>query len=367
MAPALGLYVHVPFCRTRCRYCDFYRVGENPVRQQAFLNALAVEIESLGEYSGAAVDTVFFGGGTPSLLLPDQVAGVLQQLRRRFAISPDAEITLESNPSDLSPERLRAYRETGINRLSLGVQSFCDRELKLIGRRHDAERASQAVGWARGAGFENLSIDLMIAVPGQTDGSFAATLAQAAALGTDHVSVYLLEVHENSELDFLRRERPRLFPGEEAQRRRYLAARAALLAAGFEHYEISNFCKPGRESRHNLKYWRCEPFLGLGPAAHSAVGERRWQHAADLQAYLRDPTAVEPCTCDPVSERVFLGLRLTQGVPLEQVRAASGMSEETFARRLAAMAPFLSIAAGRLRLTTEGFLVSTPVLAELLA
>ncbi len=367
MTATLGLYLHVPFCRTRCRYCDFYRVGENAFRQAAFLGALGREIDGLTEWHGAGVDTVFLGGGTPSLLTPEQIADVLARLRRRFAITPDAEITMEANPSDLSPERLAGYRGAGISRLSLGVQSLSDRELRLIGRRHDAARARDAVAWARAAGFDNLSVDLMLAIPGQTEASFAASLEGAVELAPDHLSVYLLEVHENSEIDFLRRERPRLFPGEEAQRRRYLRVRERLGAAGFEHYEISNFCRPGKAARHNLKYWRCEPFLGLGPAAHSAAGGRRWQHPADLAAYLSDPLAVEPAESDPVSERIFLGLRLAEGVAVEEARLAAGLDSAAFARRLAAYAPFVSLEGDRMRLTVEGFLVSTPVLAGLLA
>ncbi len=277
---SLGLYVHVPFCRTRCRYCDFYRVGESRERQALFLAALRREIAG-SPGAGAAADTVFLGGGTPSLLAPDEVAGVLADLGHRFAFTADVEITMEANPSDLDPARLAAYRAAGVNRLSLGVQSFADRELRLLGRRHDAERAADCVQWARAAGFDNLSLDLMLAVAGQTRASFRRTLERAVALAPDHLSLYLLEVHERSEMDFLRRERPGLFPGEEEQRRRYLEAAELLAAAGYEHYEISNFCRPGKAARHNLKYWRCEPFLGFGPAAHSQMGARRWRHPPD--------------------------------------------------------------------------------------
>jgi oxygen-independent coproporphyrinogen-3 oxidase len=367
MSPPIGLYLHVPFCRTRCRYCDFYRVGENALRQSAFLDGLRREIDGWAELHGRAVDTVFFGGGTPSLLSPDQIAAVLDQLAARFRLASDAEITAESNPSDLSPEKLVAYRAAGLNRLSLGVQSLNDRELRLLGRRHDAERARACVAWARAAGFDNLSLDLMLAIPGQTDASFGRTLAGALALAPDHLSLYLLEVHEKSELDFLRRERPRLFPGEEAQRRRYLRAASQLGAAGYAHYEISNFARPGWSSRHNLKYWRCEEFLGLGPAAHSCIDGRRFRHAPDLEAYLANPMAVETLACDLESERVFLGLRLSDGVSeLDVARAArleSGDLQDTLRR----LDPFLERRDGQLRLTEEGRLVSTAVLATLLA
>jgi len=361
----LGLYVHVPFCRTRCRYCDFYRVGENAARQALFLGALRREIAGLDELAGRTADTVFFGGGTPSLLAPDEIAGVLALLGRRFALASDAEVTMEANPSDLDPSRLAAYRAAGVNRLSLGVQSFGDRELRLLGRRHDAAHAARCVAWARAAGFDNLSLDLMLAVAGQTRASWRRTLERAVELAPDHLSLYLLEVHERSEMDYLRRERPGLFPGEEAQRRRYLEAAASLTAAGYEQYEISNFSRPGRRSRHNLKYWRCEPFLGLGPAAHSHLGTRRFRHPPDLQAYLADPLAIEELPCDPPAERVFLGLRLAEGVPEEQVAVASGGAGPDLESRLRRLAPFVVRAGGRLRLTREGFVVSNAILSEL--
>ena len=367
MTSALGIYVHVPFCRTRCRYCDFYRVGENGERQARFLAALATEIDGLEAYAGRPVDTVFFGGGTPSLLDVGEVGAVLDRLAGRFALDPGAEVTLEANPSDLDLQKLRALRAAGVNRLSVGVQSFNDRELRLLGRRHDAERAASCVGWARDAGFDNLSLDLMLAIAGQTEASFARSLERAVALRPDHLSLYLLEVHAQSEMDFLRRERPRLFPGEEAHRRRYLRTAERLTAAGFAHYEISNFARPGRECRHNLKYWRREPYLGLGPAAHSAVDGRRFRHAADLAAYLADPLAVEELESDPASERVFLGLRLAEGVSEADVLAGAALDESELGRRLLRLAPFVESRQGRLRLTREGFLVSNAVLAELLA
>jgi oxygen-independent coproporphyrinogen-3 oxidase len=208
----------------------------------------------------------------------------------------------------------------------------------------------------------------MLAIPGQTAASFSRTIEQAVALAPDHLSLYLLEVHAQSEMDFLRRERPRLFPGEEAQRRRYLRAAERLTAAGFAHYEISNFCRPGRQSRHNLKYWRCDDFLGLGPAAHSCMDGRRFRHPPDLEAYLADPRAVEALPCELTSERVFLGLRLSDGVAAAEVALAARLSGAELDEQLRSLSPFLSRGAdGRIRLTEEGRLVSNAVLSELLA
>ena len=362
----LGLYLHVPFCRTRCRYCDFYRVGENRARMDRFVAALEREIDGWTGLHGAAVATVFFGGGTPSLLAPEEIAAVISRLGRRFVLAPGAEITAEANPSDLDPARLRALRAAGVNRLSIGVQSFVDRELRLLGRRHDGGRAAAVVAEARRAGFDNLSLDLMVGIPAQTDGSFAASLARALDLEPDHLSLYLLEVHGGSEIDALRRERPRLFAGEDAQRRRYLAMRERLERAGYRAYEISNFARPGRECRHNLRYWRCAPWLGLGPAAHSFVGGRRFRHPPDLEAWFADPLATEELPVSAAVERVMLGLRLAEGIE-EAALGATGIDAREIDRRLARLAPFVTRREGRLRLTAEGCVVSNAVLVELLA
>lgn len=365
MSGALGIYVHVPFCRTRCRYCDFYRVGENRARMDRFLDGLAREIDGGRAWHGRRVDTVFFGGGTPSLLEPEEIGAALARLARRFALGAGVEVSVEGNPSDLTRARLEGLRAAGVNRLSIGAQSFVDRELALLGRRHDAARVAEVVRDAREAGFDALSLDLMIGIPGQTDGSFAASLARAIELAPDHLSLYLLEVHAGSEMDVLRRERPGLFAGEEAQRRRYLAMRARLIAAGYRHYEISNFARPGAECRHNLRYWRCEDWLGLGPAAHSFVDGRRFRHLPDLEAWLADPLAVEELVADPAAERVFLGLRLDEGIDPLRLEEA-GVPRAEARRRIARLSGFVEIRDGRLRLTPDGLLVSNPVLAELL-
>jgi oxygen-independent coproporphyrinogen-3 oxidase len=366
VSDSLGVYLHVPFCRTRCRYCDFYRVGENRERMTEFRRALATEIEGWRELHGRTVESIYFGGGTPSLLEPDELAELVAALARRFRLTSDVEITAEANPSDLGPERLRALRAAGINRLSIGVQSFVDRELSLLGRRHDAAHAESVVGQAAEAGFARLSIDLMVGIPGQTDGSFATSLERAVALAPEHLSLYLLEVHPGSEIDFLRRERPRLFAGEEAARRRYLRMRERLRGAGYEHYEISNFARPGAECRHNLRYWRCRDWLGLGPSAHSFVDGRRFRHPADLRGWLADPMAVEEVAAEPAVERVFLGLRLAEGIEESWIEAA-GIARTAVGERLARLHPFFERHGGRLRLTPEGYLVSNAVLAELLS
>jgi oxygen-independent coproporphyrinogen-3 oxidase len=362
----LGLYVHVPFCRTRCRYCDFYRVGEDLERRHRFLRALETEIEGRQEHHGRQAETLFLGGGTPSLLLPEQVARLLTVLRRFFPFAEDAEITMEANPSDLGPERLAGYRGAGVNRLSLGIQSLNDRELVLLGRRHDAATAAQVVGWARQAGFENVSVDLMLGIPGQTRGSFRRTVVRALELRPDHLSAYLLEVHPGSEMDGLLRRRPGLFPDTEGQRRAYCALCDAAEAAGLSQYEISNFARPGRVSRHNLRYWRRWDTLGFGPSAHSFVASARWRNPPDLVAYLADPLTVEILETAALEEEVFLGLRLAEGVTVGRLGELLGRRPEELGSILERLAPWLELEADRARLNREGFLLSNEVMTELL-
>ncbi len=362
----LGLYVHVPFCRTRCRYCDFYRVGENRARIELFLAALEREVAAVEPPAGRTVDSIFVGGGTPSLLTPEQLAGVLAMLRSRFTVDADCEVSIECNPSDLSLDRLLAYRQAGANRVSLGVQAFCDRELELLGRRHDARRAADAVGWARTAGFERISLDLMLGIPGQTAASFRRSTETALALAPDHLSVYILEVHAGSEIDGLRRQRPGLFPSDRSQCRRYQWLAERCVEAGWEHYEISNFARPGARSRHNLKYWRRHDVIGFGPSAHSILGRRRWSRPRDLAGYLVDPTVAVEEPTDPSGEEIFLGLRLSDGLAVERLADLLDLGVGECDRRLDRVAPWLERRAGRVRFTIPGYLLSNAVLAELL-
>jgi len=362
----LGLYVHVPFCRTRCRYCDFYRVGANGPRMAGFLEALGREVEARTSWRGRSVDSIFLGGGTPSLLEPAQLGALLGLLASRFELTVDCEITAECNPSDLTSRRLRDYRALGVNRLSLGVQSFNDRELRLIGRRHDAARARRVILEAREAGFENISLDLILGLPGQTRAGFRSSVEEAIALRPDHLSVYILEIHPQLEIDALRRRRPRLFPGDDEESRRYRWMAGRLEEAGLVRYEISNFARPGRRSRHNLKYWHCEPVLGFGPSAHSLVDGRRWRNPPDLRRYLEAPATSEDQPVDLDQESLFLGLRLREGVRRDRLESRLNLDSAALDRRVGALSSFVEMIGERVRLTLDGVLVSTAVLAELL-
>ncbi len=343
----LSLYLHIPFCARRCPYCDFAIALDDRFRDYA--EALVREIRGKGK--GQPVATIHLGGGTPSRMPTDLLAGILAAVRESFEVSGDAEVALEMNPEDLG--RAVAWRTMGVNRLSMGAQSLEDGELRLLGREHTAAQVAEAVREARAAGFGNLSLDLMYGIPGQTRDAWERTLARALSLSPEHVSVYALEGTRGLGLAGL--------PLEAAQAEMAMDAMSRLEAAGFRQYEISNFARPGFESRHNLAYWTGKPYLGLGMSAHSFLPPRRFANTSDLSEYLKreDPTAFEE-TLTPeqaVLERLFLGLRLAEGVD-------TGILKEGIGQDLEAEG-LLAIEAGRVRLTPKGRVVADAVTGRL--
>ncbi len=371
-----GLYVHVPFCAVRCSYCDFYLV---PVRGRdpgAYVDALCGEIEATAEpLRGRAVDTVHFGGGTPSIVAPALLARVLAALRAAFAVTPEAEIALEANPEDLDPGRLEALAGLGVNRLTVGVQSLDDRLLSLMRRPHGAGEALAALAAARATGFRSLGSDLILGLPGQDAAAALMGVERVVETGVDHLSIYLLEVHGRTRLG---REiaRGRLAPmDDDAAASLYEEAAERLLARDFEHYEISNFARPGHRSRHNLKYWTDGEYLGFGPSAHSYVLGRRWSNAPRLDEYIARGGVGVARLEDPqppavrASEALCAGLRLAEGVDLAGLRRRYGASvpgadDPAFADLRAA--GLLVVQGGRLQLTRRGRLVSNEVFERLL-
>lgn len=311
---AAGLYIHVPFCRRKCPYCNFYSIAAEPELLERYTQAVC---RNLRHYACAEpVDTVYFGGGTPSLLSPAQIAQILETAADCFTLSPDTEVTMEANPAAAAPEQLRRFRESGVNRLSFGVQSLSDSQLKRLGRLHTAQEAVETVCAAAAAGFDNLSCDLMLALPGQTPEELEQTIREMTRLPIVHISAYLLKIEPGT--PFARQQIAAQCPDEDAAADLYLQAVEQLNAAGFAQYEISNFAKPGFESRHNCKYWHCEPYLGIGPSAHSCWNGKRFFVPSSAASFLEQPVqTVEtedgaPCTLE---ERLMLGLRLTEGVP----------------------------------------------------
>jgi putative oxygen-independent coproporphyrinogen III oxidase len=319
-----GLYVHVPFCRGKCPYCDFAS-GTDLALVADWLKALEQEMGFYGDFA-PRFDTLYLGGGTPSLLSANELADFLAGLQGHFTFAPGTEITLEANPDDLNPQILKRYLELGINRLSLGVQSFHDRELAFLGRRHDASQAMKALGWAREAGFANLGIDLMYGLPGQTMEQWQSNLETALGFLPEHLSCYQLTVEAGTPLG--RRQAEGQFQSlpEEVEREFFLFTSRFLEERGYLHYEISNFARgEACRSRHNSKYWNHTPYLGLGPAAHSyRDGGRRWNHRS-LKDYCQALNAGEmPVAGEEILtpeqtrlEALYLGLRTREGVGLD--------------------------------------------------
>lgn len=316
-----SLYVHIPFCERKCLYCDFYSV-EGLARMPSFLEALEREIDLRREEGrGTLFGTVFFGGGTPSLLEPAELERILTRLRSRFAVAPDAEITVEANPGTLTRERCAAYRELGVNRLSIGVQSFDPDELRFLGRIHDPATAVRCVEDARGAGFDDVSLDLVYALPGQSREGWLRTLRRALALEPPHLSAYGLIVEDGTPLARLVEARQVSPVPAEQEAELFEATMAVMAAAGYEQYEVSNYARPGRRCRHNLTYWHHGTYLGFGPSAHSCRGrsvpEIRRRNIRSVAEYCRrlaegeDPVVSEERlgAAELLTERVFLALR----------------------------------------------------------
>jgi oxygen-independent coproporphyrinogen-3 oxidase len=367
----LGLYVHIPFCASICSYCNFNRGLFDASLKDRYLHALRQEITTAGD--GSPADTVFFGGGTPSLLSPAEISSILECLREGFALSADAEVTLEANPETVSVASLEGYRRAGVNRLSFGVQSFRDGDLVRLGRAHTASRAEEAVAAARTAGFANLSLDLMMWLPQQSVDEWLESVDRLVDVTPDHASLYLLEVYPNSPLrDTMARAQWSLAPDDDAADM-YMAAMERLERAGYAQYEISNVARPGRESRHNLKYWTGGGWLGFGCGAHSTRGERRWKNRSSTEEYISTVLGggrphIEEHTlsrAEQLEERLFMGLRLSRGVDLQAIQ--DGFGVDIWDRHRQELTPFqdgglLIYDSPFLRLTRAGMLLANEIM-----
>ena len=321
----LGLYVHVPFCSAICNYCNFNRGLFDAALKARYVEALLAEIHRTGDEARA--DTIYFGGGTPSLLEPAEIAAIVDTCRRAFDVARDAEVTLEANPETVSPDRLAGFREAGVNRLSYGVQSFRDEELRRLGRLHSAARAADAFRMAKDAGFDNVSLDLMMWLPQQSVAEWLESVDALIALGPDHASMYLLEIYPNAPLrDAMARGGWSTAPDDDAADM-YLQGLERMDRAGYRQYEISNVARPGRESRHNLKYWIDGEWLGFGCGAHSTRRGIRWRNVASTDEYISTVVAGgHPATerrtlsgRERFEEAMFMGLRLADGVNVAAV------------------------------------------------
>ena len=369
----LGLYIHIPFCSSICNYCNFNRgLFESGLRDR-YVSALVQEIRT-SAHAGAAADTLFFGGGTPSLLEPSEISRIITACRESFELAPDAEVTLETNPETSTAPRMRGFRDAGVNRVSFGVQSFRDDELKRLGRIHSADRAREAVREARSAGIDNISLDLMMWLPRQTPADWRESVESLIDVGPEHASLYLLELYPNAPLkEEMARAGWSLAPDDDAADM-YVWSMERLEQAGFQQYEISNVAKPRRASRHNLKYWQDAAWIGFGCGAHSTRDGARWINVSATADYLERIAAGTSIVVErraltramQLEEALFTGLRLSEGIDMERLSVRYAIDVWNTYRD--ALRPSLDAGLAvrdghRLRLTRQGMLLANEVLS----
>ena len=362
-----GLYIHVPFCLRKCPYCDFYSVKYNAATAEQYVQAVCRNVEKYAD-RGISVDTIYFGGGTPSLLEPEQIGLILNTADRTFTLC-DTEITLEANPCSVDKQKLYGYMKAGVNRLSFGVQSANDKQLGFLGRLHDFEQAENAVYNAASAGFDKISCDLMLGMPGQTADDLALSIKHLTDLPIEHISAYMLKIEEGTPFD--REDIKSSVADDDMQCELYLKAVELLREHGFEQYEISNFAKNKKYSRHNLKYWRGQDYLGIGPAAYSMYNGKRYHVPADVDKFIAMPyqqEIVDEESINAAEEYIMLSLRLKWGISLSKVKELAGDKAAEMIRSKAqrfANAGLCRTDNDRVALTPKGFLVSNSIISEL--
>jgi oxygen-independent coproporphyrinogen-3 oxidase len=365
-----GLYIHIPFCRRKCPYCDFYSVEACAEQLQAYPQLLALHLEWAARHGwGHPVDTIYFGGGTPSLLSPEAIGTILEAIDRHYSVADEVEVSLEANPGTVNPDRLRGYRSAGVNRLSLGLQSSSDRFLKTLGRLHDRNQGVQAYTAARQAGFDNISLDLMFALPGQTLTDLEQDLRFYCSLESEHLSCYGLAAEPHTPLHAMIEYGQISLPGEDLYTDAFLQIHNRLTDTGYAHYEISNYARSGFVSRHNSGYWQRRPCLGVGAGAHSYRNDgwgSRWAAISDLPAYQQAlQGGQEPMQCletfdrdAALRETVYLGLRTKRGVVETELERRFGCRfAERFPRAIETSRKWLANDHGRWSMTTEGWLL----------
>lgn len=358
-----GIYIHVPFCAKKCSYCDFY---SEPYRKNTAENYVRAVIRNIKAYSDKSciVDTVYFGGGTPSLLSPEQEETIIQAIRSNFILSENAEITLETNPNTVDFKKLSALRKTGINRLSVGVQSMIDTELKFLGRTHSAERAEKTVLDAHNAGFENISCDVMMALPEQSAENLAYTLERITALPVKHISGYILKIEHGTPFDC--DEIKNILPDDDTTADLYIMMCEYLAKKGFKQYEVSNFAVTGYESRHNCRYWKCLDYIGIGTSAHSCHNGKRFCVEKNLKDFIESPvqktiiTDENPCGFE---EYAMLRLRLAEGLNVNDFPE----HKNDLLKKIPVLiqSGYINYDKERVSLTPKGFLVSNSVIEYL--
>ena len=376
MKPRLGIYIHIPFCASKCSYCDFYSLQGcdylMPEYQEALLAHLEESAHSIKNYE---VDTIYFGGGTPSYYGADRLVQILDLLKLNGNVRLDSEITVECNPDSISPTALKLLREEGVNRLSIGVQASDNNLLKLIGRRHNFQQAQKAFRDARKAGFDNISVDLMYGLPSQTKSDWADSLARIVEMHPEHISCYGLKLEEGTPMYREYKDSP-VLPSEDEQADMYSYAAEMLERYGYRQYEISNFCAPGFESLHNLKYWNLDDYMGFGPGAHSCVGNLRYSFVKDLKRYIsgvekKVSIIDEYQLVDPMErsvEYLMLAMRTNRGISEEDYRVRTQSDWKPILHALQAFREkgWAEKTGDRWHFTVPGFLISNTLIGILL-
>ena len=369
----MEIYIHIPFCIRKCDYCDFLSGPSGPKEQADYVQALLREIQAVEEGEGRSVSSIFIGGGTPSVLDERLLGDILREIRNRFKMEEDAEITIEVNPGTANIGKLQAYREMGINRLSIGLQSPEDRELKILGRIHNYGQFLETYQEARTVGFDNINIDLMSAIPDQTYEGWVKNLRTVAELEPEHISAYSLIVEEGTPFAA----RKLNLPDEDTEYNMYEATAQILKEYGFEQYEISNYARKGRECRHNVGYWTRQDYLGFGLGASSLYGKERFANTADMKKYLensKNPEKIrekEPSLTreDEMAEFMFLGLRMTKGISKADFQRCFGCTIESVYGEVLEKYESMELLLekdGRIFLSREGIHVSNSIMAEFL-
>ncbi|MDE6034889.1 MAG: radical SAM family heme chaperone HemW [Ruminococcus sp.] len=359
-----GIYIHVPFCGKKCSYCDFYSEPYRKNTVEDYVNAVIRNIKAYSDKSCVA-DTVYFGGGTPSLLSPEQVGNIIQEIGNNFILPDNVEITLETNPNTVDFRKLSAYREIGINRLSVGVQSMIDRELKFLSRTHTAERAEKTVTEAYKAGFDNISCDVMIALPEQSAENLLYTLDRLTELPVKHISGYILKIEHGTPFDT--DSIKNIIPDDDTTADLYIKMVDFLKNKGFVQYEVSNFALTGFESRHNCRYWKCLDYIGIGPSAHSCHGGKRYCVERNLKEFIENPvqktiiTDDNPCNFE---EYAMLRLRLAEGLNVNDFPEY----KNDLIKKIPVLikSGYVNFDGANISLTPSGFLVSNSVIEYLI-
>ena len=369
-----GIYLHIPFCKTKCIYCDFYSVTKREDSISKFIDCLVKEIElNKNKLSNYDFDTIFFGGGTPSVLTESQLEKILNALHKYYKLNKNAEITLECNPGEINFKKLKGFRNLGINRLSIGFQSFNNHTLKFLGRLHNAEQSISTYNEARKAGFDNINIDLIYDIPKQKLKDWKNDLFLGTSLEPEHISAYSLTVEQNTALHSMVKNKIITMPTETMDKKMFLSTIEYLENKNYEHYEISNFCKNKKECKHNLHYWKLEPYLAFGPGAHGFDGSKRWWNKKSIDYYIESleknilPIQSEEILSNKNSfnENIMNGLRLIKGLNINKIEALMSQDFNSYIKPFKEKWPYIQQKEERLKLNKEGLLFADEIIADL--